>query len=44
VLARFAYLAVAHAFAVMRLVPMTNREKDVEILGRTSEDHRHMRA
>jgi hypothetical protein len=32
VLARFAYLAVAHAFAALRLLPMTNREKDVEIL------------
>ncbi|MEV0705361.1 hypothetical protein AB0I53_46650, partial [Saccharopolyspora sp. NPDC050389] len=31
-LVRFAYLAVAHAFAVLRLLPMTDREKDVEIL------------
>ena len=31
-LVRFAYLAVAHAFAVVRLLPMTDREKDVEIL------------
>ncbi len=29
---RFAYLAVAHAFAALRLLPMTDREKDVEIL------------
>jgi transposase InsO family protein len=32
VLVRFAYLAVTHAFAALRLLPMTNREKDVEIL------------
>jgi len=32
VLVRFAYLAVARAFAVLRLLPMTDREKDVEIL------------
>jgi hypothetical protein len=32
VLVRFAYLAVTHAFAVLRLLPMTDREKDVEIL------------
>jgi hypothetical protein len=32
VLLRFAYLAVTHAFAVLRLLPMTDREKDVEIL------------
>jgi transposase InsO family protein len=32
VLVRFAYFAVAHAFAVLRLLPMTHREKDVEIL------------
>ena len=31
-LLRFAYLAVTHAFAVLRLLPMTDREKDVEIL------------
>ncbi|HEX5117649.1 MAG TPA: integrase core domain-containing protein [Pseudonocardiaceae bacterium] len=29
---RFAYLAVTHAFAVLRLLPMTDRAKDVEIL------------
>lgn len=29
---RFAYLAVSHAFAVLRLLPMTDRAKDVEIL------------
>ena len=29
---RFAYLAVTHAFAALRLVRMTDREKDVEIL------------
>jgi transposase InsO family protein len=32
VLIRFAYLAVTHAFAVLRLLPMTDREKDAEIL------------
>jgi transposase len=32
VLVRFAYLAVTHAFAVLRLLPMTDREKNVEIL------------
>jgi hypothetical protein len=32
VLTRFAYLAVTHAFTALRLMPMTNREKDVEIL------------
>jgi hypothetical protein len=32
VLIRFAYLAVAHAFAALRLLPMSDREKDVEIL------------
>jgi transposase len=32
VLVRFAYLAVAHVFAALRLLPMTDREKDVEIL------------
>ncbi|HEX5404775.1 MAG TPA: integrase core domain-containing protein [Pseudonocardiaceae bacterium] len=32
VLVRFAYLAVTHAFAVLRLLPMTDRDKDVEIL------------
>ena len=31
-LIRFAYLAVTHAFAALRLLPMTNREKDIEIL------------
>jgi hypothetical protein len=31
-LVRFAYLAVTHAFAALRLLPMTDREKDVEIL------------
>jgi len=32
VLVRFAYLAVAHAFAVLGLLRMTNREKDIELL------------
>jgi hypothetical protein len=32
VLVRFAYLAVTHAFAALRILPMTDREKDVEIL------------
>lgn len=32
VLVRFAYLAVANAFAVLRLLPLSDREKDVEIL------------
>lgn len=31
-LLRFAYLAVTHVFAALRLLPMTDREKDVEIL------------
>ena len=31
-LVRFAYLAVTHAFAALRLLPLTDREKDVEIL------------
>ncbi|AHH98848.1 hypothetical protein [Kutzneria albida] len=31
-LIRFAYLAVTNAFAALRLLPMTNREKDIEIL------------
>jgi transposase len=31
-LIRFAYLAVTHAFAALRLLPMSDREKDVEIL------------
>lgn len=31
-LVRFAYLAVSHAFAALRLLHMTDREKDVEIL------------
>lgn len=31
-LIRFAYLAVTHAFAALRLLRMTDREKDVEIL------------
>ncbi|GAA3837175.1 hypothetical protein [Streptomyces chiangmaiensis] len=31
-LARFAYLAVSHAFAALRLLPMTDHEKDTEIL------------
>ncbi|MFB4298587.1 hypothetical protein [Actinomadura sp. NTSP31] len=31
-LLRLAYLTVANAFAVLRLVPMTDREKDAEIL------------
>ncbi len=31
-LVRFAYLAVSHAFAALRLLRMTDREKDVEIL------------
>jgi putative transposase len=32
VLVRFAYLAVSHAFAALRLLRKTDREKDVEIL------------
>lgn len=31
-LVRFAYLAVTHAFAALRLLQMTDREKDIEIL------------
>jgi len=32
VLVRFAYLAVTHAFAALRLLSLIDREKDVEIL------------
>ena len=32
VLLRLAYLGVTNAFAVLRLLPMNNRDKDVEIL------------
>jgi putative transposase len=32
VLLRFAYLAVSNTFAVLRLLPMSDREKDAEIL------------
>jgi hypothetical protein len=32
VLIRFAYLAATHTFAALRPLPMTDREKDVEIL------------
>jgi transposase InsO family protein len=32
VLLRLAYLAVSHAFAAVRLLPMSDREKDAEIL------------
>jgi hypothetical protein len=32
VLLRLAYLGVTSAFAVLRLLPMSNRDKDVEIL------------
>jgi len=32
VLLRLAYLGVTHAFAMLRLLPMSNRDKDVEIL------------
>lgn len=31
-LLRFAYLAARHAFSVLRLLPMSNHEKDIEIL------------
>lgn len=31
-LVRFAYLAVSHVFAALRLLPMTDSEKDAEIL------------
>ncbi|MBP2473155.1 hypothetical protein JOF53_002027 [Crossiella equi] len=31
-LVRFTYLAVAHAFAALRLLRMTDHEKDIEIL------------
>ncbi|MDG6110186.1 hypothetical protein [Dactylosporangium aurantiacum] len=31
-LLRLAYLAVTNPFAVLRLLPMSNRDKDVEIL------------
>jgi hypothetical protein len=33
VLLRLAYLGVTNAFAVLRLLPMSNRDKDVEIRG-----------
>jgi putative transposase len=32
VLLRLAYLGVTNAFAILRLLPMSNRDKDVEIL------------
>jgi len=32
VLLRLTYLAVTNAFAVLRLLPMTDRDKDAEIL------------
>jgi hypothetical protein len=32
VLVRIAYFAATHAYAALRLLPMTNREKDIEIL------------
>jgi hypothetical protein len=32
VLVRLAYLAVSNAFTVLRLLPMSNRDKDIEIL------------
>jgi hypothetical protein len=32
VLVRLAYLAVSNAFAALRLLPMGDREKDIEIL------------
>jgi hypothetical protein len=32
VLVRFVYLVVVHVFAALRLLSMTDREKDVEIL------------
>jgi hypothetical protein len=32
VLVRLAYLAVSNAFAVLRLLPMSDRDKDIEIL------------
>jgi putative transposase len=32
VLHRLAYLAVTNVFALLRLLPMSNRDKDVEIL------------
>jgi putative transposase len=32
VLLRLAYLTVANTFAVLRLLPMSDRDKDVEIL------------
>ncbi len=30
-LVRFAYLAISHAFAALRLLPMTDHDKDIEI-------------
>ncbi|WP_412520706.1 hypothetical protein K8Z49_22595 [Actinomadura madurae] len=37
---RLAYLTVANAFAVLRLLPMTEREKDTEILVLRASDRR----
>jgi hypothetical protein len=31
-LVRLAYLAVSNAFAALRLLPMSDRDKDIEIL------------
>ncbi len=31
-LLRLGYLAVSHAFAALRLLPMSDRDKDAEIL------------
>ena len=31
-LLRFAYLTVSHAFAALRLLPLSDHEKDTEIL------------
>jgi putative transposase len=36
VLLRLAYLGVTNAFALLRLLPMGDREKDVEILAATA--------
>jgi hypothetical protein len=39
VLLRLAYLGVVNAFTMLRLLPMSDRAKDVEILAPASSDH-----
>jgi hypothetical protein len=35
---RLAYLTVANAFTVLRLLPLSDRDQDVRILGQGSPD------